>query len=79
MLRRPAMPHAHKGVLITCDPPTREFILHQDRVAKKKNAIDRIVLFELDETHLFVDAGRVAEIKRQLEEHTAALNDFETK
>ncbi|CAM9427071.1 unnamed protein product, partial [Phaeothamnion confervicola] len=47
---------AVQGVLISCDVPTRQFILHLN---KKR----QFVLNELDETHLFVEASAVQEIR----------------
>ncbi|KAG5189764.1 TFIIH subunit TTDA/Tfb5 [Tribonema minus] len=53
---------SRKGVLITCDVPTKQFILHLN----SKQA-QGFIINDLDETHLFVEASAVHEIREQLE------------
>ncbi|GAB5033458.1 Hypothetical protein NocV09_01301970 [Nannochloropsis oceanica] len=49
-----------KGVLVTCDVPMKQLIKHLD-------PSNRVILQDLDETHLFVDANAVGAIKREIE------------
>ena len=48
-----------RGVLLTCDIPTKQFILH---VAKQH------VLHDLDETHLFIDPVGLKEIQDRVKQ-----------
>eukprot|EP00752_Nemacystus_decipiens_P016366 g14633.t1 len=49
-----------KGVLITCDVPTKQFILSLDtRLA--------CVVSDLDATHVFVKKDSIKEIQRELD------------
>jgi len=52
-----------RGLLITCDIPTKQFILH---VAKK------FVLHDLDDTHLFVDPEGLPFIREQIKRFSDA-------
>ena len=47
------------GVLITCDIPTREFILHL-------NETHNFLLEQLDETHLLIDSSFSQMVQDQL-------------
>ena len=42
-----------EAVLLTCDVPTRQFILHVDET-RKKQGIESFVIRKLDPTHLYV-------------------------
>ena len=52
-----------RGMLLTCDVPTKQFILH---IAKEH------VLHDLDETHIFVDPVGLPFIKEKLKEFSNA-------
>lgn len=54
-----------KGVLIECDPQMKQFILYLD---DKQPAGSKIVLKDLDATHVFVDSAYVELIKNQIED-----------
>ena len=53
-----------RGVLITTDIPTKQFIIDLNEKYKKD-----FVIQDLDDTHLFVDASFVDYIKIELERH----------
>lgn len=54
-----------KGVLIECDPQMKQFILYLD---DQQADGAKIVLKDLDATHVFVDSKYVDLIKNQIEE-----------
>ena len=62
------MVNAYDGVLVSCDAPTKQFILHLDdeqvRVQKKNS----FVVQDLDDTHLMVNEDAVDFIRHKLEE-----------
>ncbi len=60
------MPKFYKGALISCDTPTRQYILHLNN---EKAEEDRFVVNELDDTHLFVRSNAVAWIEQRVKEH----------
>ena len=56
------MADTKNGVLVTCDVPTREFILHL-------NETHQFIIAELDETHLFIDRNFVKKVQDELKMH----------
>jgi len=56
------MPNATRGVLLTCDPAMREYVLFL-------NKEQRFVIMELDETHLLVDAAVLKFLQQKLDQH----------
>ncbi|KAF0982673.1 hypothetical protein FDP41_011603 [Naegleria fowleri] len=56
------MVNAIGGVLIECDPAIKQFILFLN----KKHG-NRIVLFDLDETHIFVEENQTELIQQELD------------
>ena len=57
------MAEATRGVFITCDIPIKEFLLHLNRQEDGK-----IVLEDLDDTHLFVTEESIPFIRQKLDE-----------
>lgn len=56
------MPRAIRGVLITCDPSIRSIILKIDSAAHD------FVISELDDQHLVIKEGKLAELKLRLDD-----------
>ncbi|CAG0898506.1 unnamed protein product [Cyprideis torosa] len=54
-----------KGILVTCDPPMRHFLLHLDET---QTFGFRFVLQDLDETHLFVSEEALPLIQSKVDE-----------
>lgn len=65
-----------KGVLIECDPQMKQFILYLD---EKQQAGSKIVLKDLDATHVFVETKYVDFIKNQIEDLMEQVNYAETQ
>lgn len=59
----------NKGVLIECDPQMKQFILHLD---DKKT--EKLVLKDLDATHLFVESEFVNRIKNEIDDLMERVN-----
>lgn len=57
------MPQAVQGVLISCDVPTKEYILWLN-----DNRSSSFVIEDLDESHLFVLESALGHIRKKLEE-----------
>ena len=61
--------HCTKGVLITTDQPTKQLISHLNEINQRK-----IILNELDDTHVFIAAEYVdfvkLEVQKIYEQHT---------
>lgn len=53
-----------KGVLIECDPQMKQFILYQDDLRPPGK---KIVLKDLDATHVFVDSNSVEFLKEKID------------
>lgn len=68
---------AYEGVLVTCDPPIRQYILHLDEKQQKAGAgVDSFVIVaDLDEGHLLVKQEAVEMIQQKVEELQAS-NSF---
>lgn len=64
-----------KGTLIECDPQMKQFILYLD---EKRTSETKLVLKDLDATHLFVDTKYVDFIKTQIEDLMEQVNYAET-
>ena len=62
----------YDGVLITCDAPIKQYILHLNQNLGK----DTFVVADLDERNVLVKPERVEEIQRLVEELQAS-NSFE--
>jgi TFIIH basal transcription factor complex TTD-A subunit len=60
-----AMVVSNEGVLIKCDPQMKQFILFLD---EKQPTGSKIVLKDLDATHVFVETKYVETIKNKIEE-----------
>lgn len=60
-----------KGVLIECDPQMKQFILYLD---DKRPIGSKLVLKDLDATHIFVDSKYVDFIKTQIEDLMEQVN-----
>ena len=52
-----------RGVLVTCDAPTKQFILH---IGKE------FVISDLDETHLFIEPAGLPFVKEELKRFSEA-------
>ena len=59
----PALPSA--GFLLTCDPPTKQFIRHLNET---KSVDQKFIIEDLDATHLLVEGKAKGEILRKVEE-----------
>lgn len=55
------MVNATAGLLISCDVPVKEFLLHLD-----EGQMTKFIITDLDETHLFVKESAVEMIKIEL-------------
>jgi TFIIH basal transcription factor complex TTD-A subunit len=56
---------ASSGYLISCDVPTKQFIMHMNDT----NPVDKkFIIKDLDATHLLVEHKAVAEITRKVDE-----------
>ena len=60
-----------QGVLIECDPQMKQFILYLD---EKRPLGSKLVLKDLDATHVFVDSKHVDFIKNQVEDLMEQVN-----
>lgn len=60
-----------QGVLIECDPQMKQFILFLD---EKRPGGDKIVIKDLDSTHIFVESHSVRTIKEQIEDLMEQVN-----
>lgn len=60
-----------KGVLIECDPQMKQFILFLD---EKQPIGSKIVLKDLDATHVFVESKYVDQIKTQIDDLMEQVN-----
>ena len=56
---------AKKGVLLTCDPTVKVFVMQMN---EKKSPDQKFVLADLDETHLFVHKSAAEEVRNQVEQ-----------
>lgn len=65
MLYQSAMVVSLQGVLIECDPQMKQFILYLD---EKQDTKSKIVLQDLDATHVFVESNSVNDIKEKIEQ-----------
>lgn len=54
---------ASEGTLVTCDVPVKEFLLYLDQ-----GQMDKFIIADLDDEHLFVHTRSVTFIKEQLDE-----------
>lgn len=52
------------GFLLTCDPPTKQFIRQLDEM---KTVDKKFILEDLDATHLLIDGKAIGEIERKVE------------
>lgn len=64
-----------KGVLIECDPQMKQFILYLD---EKRPKDSKLVLKDLDATHVFVESRFVDEIKDKIDDLMEQVNYAET-
>lgn len=60
-----------KGVLIECDPQMKQFILYLD---DKQPIGSKLVLKDLDATHVFVESKYVELIKTQIDDLMEQVN-----
>lgn len=60
-----------KGVLIECDPQMKQFILYLD---EKRPSGSKLVLKDLDATHVFVESKCVDFIKTQIDDLMEQVN-----
>lgn len=60
-----------KGVLIECDPQMKQFILYLDENQPKDS---KLVLKDLDATHVFVESKYVDLIKNQIDDLMEQVN-----
>ncbi|CCI40921.1 unnamed protein product [Albugo candida] len=60
------MPTANKGVLVKCDPPTKQYLLHLNETGVQH----RFVIEDLDDSHLFIipDPKVITFIKKKVDE-----------
>lgn len=54
-----------KGVLVTCDPAMKQFLLHLD---EKMALGSRFITQDLDDTHLFISEDAVGQLKNQIDD-----------
>ncbi|CAG0925773.1 unnamed protein product [Notodromas monacha] len=59
------MVQVSKGVLVTCDPPMRQFLIWLD---EKEKLGRKFILLDLDSTHLFISADVVNELMEKVDE-----------
>ena len=72
------MSKAYEGVLLTCDAPIRQYILHLDEQQQSgagAGADSFVILSDLDDGHLLVKEEAVEMIQRKVEELQAS-NSF---
>lgn len=64
------MPSAlQEGVLVSCNAPLRQFILHVDEELSKEGGQNSLLIeSDLDDTHLLVKSDAVALIQQKIEE-----------
>ncbi|KAK3280083.1 hypothetical protein CYMTET_12065 [Cymbomonas tetramitiformis] len=60
------MVSAHKGILLECDIPTKQYLVSLNNDLEPS---DKFIKYDLDDTHLFVQAGEKEEqfLKEALE------------
>lgn len=58
------MVNVMKGVLVKCDPAMKQFLLHLD---EKHMLGTKFVLQDLDETHLFIAAEALDQLKDKID------------
>lgn len=59
------MVNVTKGILVECDPPMKQYLLHLDEA----NALGKkFILQDLDETHLFVSADVMDILQRKIDD-----------
>lgn len=63
-----------KGVLIECDPQMKQFILYLD---EQRPVGSKLVLKDLDATHVFVDSNQVEFIKKEIDDLMEKVNYVE--
>lgn len=56
------MVNAMRGLLVTCDPATKQFLLHLHKE-------HHFIMSDLDETHLLVSPSAKEFIQKKLDEH----------
>ena len=68
------MPVSTEGVLVTCDVPMRQFILHLDELAQQEAAGEGafVIKSDLDSRHLLVKEWAVELIQQRVEELMAS-------
>lgn len=54
-----------KGVLVTCDPAMKQFLLHLD---EKQAFGKKFILLNLDETHLFISVDIVETLQNKFDD-----------
>jgi len=57
-----------EAVLLTCDVPTRQYILHVNEEQQKEQRCESFVIRQLDATHLYVKAHCLPLLQRKMEE-----------
>ena len=59
------MVNVQKGVLITCEPSMKQFLLHLD---ENLAFGERFIIQDLDDTHVFVMASIVPQLQSRVDE-----------
>lgn len=59
------MVNVTKGVIVTCDPAMKQFLLHLD---EKMELGTKFVIQDLDETHLFISVDCVERLKDRIDD-----------
>ena len=59
------MVNVTKGVIVTCDPAMKQFLLHLD---EKMELGVKFVIQDLDETHLFISVECVERLKDRIDD-----------
>ncbi|XP_055298201.1 general transcription factor IIH subunit 5 [Sitodiplosis mosellana] len=54
-----------KGVLVTCDPAMKQFLLHLD---EKQAFGKKFILLNLDDTHLFISVDIVETLQNKFDD-----------
>ena len=62
------MPNATHGLLIECEVPIKQFILHVDQETRVKSPAAQFVLADLDDSHVLVKPNSVGLVQQKLSE-----------
>ena len=63
------------GVLITCDPQMKQFLIHLDQT---KALGQTFVIYELDPTHVLIEAEIIPTLQSKIDDLMDQLNSAES-